>query len=64
VTFLSLAVAVFLLGSIYSFGFAPLERLAHAEPEPGWRWTSTNAALVVMLLIALSLIPIYAIFRL
>jgi hypothetical protein len=63
-TFLSLVVAVFLLGCIYSYGFAPLERLAHAEPEPRWTWTGTNAALVVMLLIALSLIPIYAIFRL
>jgi|SRR5882672_1013586 len=63
-TFLSLVVAVFLLGCIYSYGFAPMEQLVHAEPEPRWTWTGTTIALAAMLLIAFSLIPIYAIFRL
>jgi hypothetical protein len=51
-----------LLGCIYSFGFAPLEQVAHAEPEP--RWTVTTYALAATLLAALCLIPAYAIFRL
>lgn len=62
VTFLSFVLLLALLGCIYSFGFAPLEQLAHAEPEP--RWTGTTYALAATLLAALCLIPAYAIFRL
>lgn len=61
-TFLSFVVLIGLLGIIYSFGFAPMEKVAHAEPEP--RWTATTYVLAAMLLAAFCLIPTYAIFRL
>src|SRR6267143_358950 len=51
-----------LVGCVYSFGFAPMEQLAHAEPEP--QWSPTTYVLAAMLLVALCLIPAYAIFRL
>ena len=60
--FFALVALLTLLGCIYSFGFAPLEQLVHAEPEP--RWTATTYTLAAMLLAALCLIPAYAIFRL
>jgi hypothetical protein len=61
-TFSFFVLLLALLGCIYSFGFAPLEQVAHAEPEP--RWTVTTYALAATLLAALCLIPAYAIFRL
>ena len=61
-TFVSLVVLLVLLGCVYSFGFAPMEPLAYAEPEP--QWTATTYVLAGMLLVALCLIPAYAIFRL
>lgn len=60
--FVSLVVLLGVAGCVYSFGFAPMEQLAQAEPEP--RWTATTYILVAMALVALCLIPAYAIFRL
>ena len=62
VAFASLVVLLGVSGCIYSFGFAPMEQLPHAEPEP--RWTATAYVLAAMGLVALCLIPAYAIFRL
>jgi hypothetical protein len=61
-TFTLLVLLLAVLGCIYSFGFAPLEQVARAEPEP--RWTVTTYVLAATLLAALCLIPAYAIFRL
>jgi hypothetical protein len=61
-TFASLLALLGLSGCVYSFGFAPMEQLAHAEPEP--RWRATTYVLVAMALVGLLLIPTYAIFRL
>jgi hypothetical protein len=49
------------LGCIYSFGFAPMEQLARAEPEQ--QWTAPAIMLAVVLLAAVSLVALYAIFR-
>ena len=62
ITFVSLVALLVLVGCVYSFGFAPMEQLAHAEPEP--QWSPTTYVLAAMLLVALCLIPAYAIFRL
>jgi len=62
VAFISLVVLLGVLGCVYSFGFAPMERLAHAEQEP--KWTATTYVLAALGLVALCLIPAYAIFRL
>src|SRR5712692_215883 len=62
VAFVSLVVLLGVSGCVYSFGFAPMEQLAHAEPEP--QWTTTTYVLAAMGLVALCLIPAYAIFRL
>jgi hypothetical protein len=61
-TFVSLVVLLVLMGCVYSLGFAPMEQLAHAEPE--LRWTTTTYVLAAIALAALCLIPAYAIFRL
>jgi NADH:ubiquinone oxidoreductase subunit 6 (subunit J) len=61
-SFLSIVVLIGLLGVIYLFGFAPMEKVARAEPAP--RWAATTYVLAAMLLVALCLIPAYAIFRL
>src|SRR6267143_1211972 len=49
--FVSLLLLLGLSGCVYSFGFAPMEQLAQAEPEP--RWTATTYVLVAMALVAL-----------
>ena len=49
------------VGLIYSFGFAPLERISRAEPAPAMR--RTTYLFLIALAAALALVPIYVLMR-
>jgi hypothetical protein len=48
-------------GLIYSFGYAPLERVSRAEPAPTMR--RTTYVFLAALIAALALVPIYIFMR-
>ena len=56
-----LTFTVVVIGLIYSFVFAPLERISRAEPAPVIRLTTY--VLLFALIVALALVPIYAFVR-
>ncbi len=56
-----LTFAIVVIGLIYSFLFAPLERISRAEPMPVMR--RTTYVLLFALIVALALVPIYALVR-
>jgi hypothetical protein len=49
------------VGLIYSFGFAPLDRISRAEPAPAMR--RTTYLFLIALAAALALVPIYVLMR-